>query len=121
MCGSSNGSTQSLPLSKAYKRASAAGSIFAGYERCLLHPAFRRVTAARDLTGLVEPLALHLDPGGVFLSLRRHLHRIAHLFLPVFGKNDLRSGRVAVHDDEWIVDRHVESGSLAWSRSGGSR
>src|SRR5262245_32008449 len=59
---------------------------------CLLLPAFRRATAARDLTGLVKPLALHLDPGGVFLSLRRHLHRIAHLFLPVLGENDLRSG-----------------------------
>src|SRR6185295_15843895 len=88
---------------------------------CLLLPAFRRITAARDLTGLVEPLALYLDPGGVFLSLRRHLHRIAHLFLPVLGENDLRSGSVAVHDDQWIVDRHVKSGPLARRRSGGRR
>ena len=29
---------------------------------CLFLPAFRRVTAARDLAGLVEPLAIHLDP-----------------------------------------------------------
>src|SRR6188768_1482651 len=88
---------------------------------CLLLPAFRRVTAARDLTGLVEPLALHLDPGGVFLSLRRHLHRIAHLILPVLGENDLRSGRIAVHDDQWIVDRDVESGPLPRGRSRGRR
>src|SRR5262245_35118906 len=86
---------------------------------CLLLPAFRRVTAACDLTGLVEPLAFHLDPGGVFLSLRRHLHRIADLLLPVLRENDLRSSRFAVHDDQWIVDRHVESGPLARGRSSG--
>src|SRR5215472_2457722 len=69
----------------------------AGY---LFLPAFRWVTAARDLAGLVEPLAVHLDPRGVLLSLSRHLHRIAHLLLPVLGENDLRGGSVAVHDDE---------------------
>src|SRR6516225_4875353 len=87
----------------------------------LFLPAFRRVTAARDLAGLVEPLAIDLDPRGILLSLSRHLHRIAHLLLPVLGENDLRGGRVAVHDDQWILDRHVESGSLARGRSGGRR
>src|SRR5215475_8997044 len=87
----------------------------------LLLPAFRRVTAARDLAGLVKPLALHLNPGGVFLSLRRHLHRIARLLLPVLSENDLRGGRVAVHNDQWILDRHVESGPLARRSCGGRR
>src|SRR5215470_12135940 len=87
----------------------------------LLLPAFRRVTAARDLAGLVEPLALHLDPRGVLLSLGRKLHRIAHLLLPVLGVNDLRGGRVAVHDDQRILDRNVESGPLARGSWGGRR
>src|SRR5204863_9757887 len=88
---------------------------------CLLLPAYGRIAAARDLAGLVEPLALHLDPRGVFLSLRRHLHRIAYLLLPVLGENDLRGGGVAVHDDQWILDRHVESGPLARGRGSGRR
>src|SRR6516225_8617186 len=87
----------------------------------LFLPAFRRVTAARDLAGLVEPLAIHLDPRGILLSLSRHLHRIAHLLLPVLGENDLRGGRVAVHDDQRILDRHVESGPFARGRYGDSR
>src|SRR5579872_4270003 len=88
---------------------------------CLFLPAFRWVTAARDLAGLVEPLAIHLDPGGVLLSLRRKLHRIAHLLLSVLSENDLRGGRVAVHDDQRILDRHVECGPLARGRRGDSR
>ena len=86
--------------------------------RCLFLPAFRRVTAARDLAGLVEPLAIHLDPRGVLLALGCELHRIAHLFLPILGENDLRGGRVAMHDDQWIADLHVESGPLARGRCG---
>src|SRR5580704_1977949 len=87
----------------------------------LFLPALRWVTAARDLPGLVEPLAIHLDPRGVLLSLRRKLHRIAHLLLPVLGENDLRGGRVAVHDDQRVLDRHIESGPLAWGRRSASR
>jgi hypothetical protein len=88
---------------------------------CLFLPAFRRITAARDLAGLVEPLAIHLDPCGVFLSLSRHLHRIAHLLLPVLGENDLRGGRVPTHDDQRILDRHVESSPFARGRRSDSR
>src|SRR5579871_6977713 len=95
-------------------------SVFIGIHRRLFLPAFRRVTAAGDLAGLVEPLAVDLDPGGVLLSLSRELHRIAHLLLPVLGENDLRGGRVAVHDDQRILDGHVESGPLARGRWGGS-
>src|SRR3984957_12225195 len=87
---------------------------------CLFLPAFRRVTAARDLAGLVEPLAINLHPRGVLLSLSRHLHRIARLLLPVLGENDLRGGRVVVHDNKRILDRYVESGPLARRRRGDS-
>src|SRR5690349_21283408 len=89
--------------------------------RSLFLPAFRRVTAAGDLADLIEPLAIYLDPRGVLFPLSRKLHRIAHLLLPVLGENDLRGGRVAVHDDQRILDRHVESGPLARGRCGSRR
>jgi hypothetical protein len=75
------------------------GSIGVSNVSGLLLPAFGRVTSARNLACLVEPLAVHLHPRGVLFALCRKLHRIANLLLPVLGENNLRGGRVAVHDD----------------------
>src|SRR4051812_33319616 len=85
--------------------------------RALLLPPFRRIAAAGDLASLVEPPPSHLDPGGVFLSLRREMHRIARLVLPILRVNDLRSRRVAMHDDQRISDLYVESKPLAGGSS----
>src|SRR5262249_32817268 len=88
---------------------------------CLFLPALGRIATARDLAGLVEPLATHFDPRRVLLALSGEFHWIAHLLLPVLGENDLRGGRVAVHDDQRILDRHVESGPHVRGRCGDSR
>src|SRR5690242_19033740 len=64
---------------------------------------------------LVQPPALHLDPCGELLALYRHPHRTALLLRPVFGIDNLRRRSITVHDDQCIVDRHVEGDSLARS------
>src|SRR5436190_1875370 len=51
------------------------------------------------VTCLVQPPAVHLDPGGELLALYRHPHRIALLLRAVFGIDDLRGRRIAVHED----------------------
>src|SRR5688572_8980685 len=74
----------------------------------LLLPAFRWLRAAFDLTRLVTPVTVDFGEGAIFLSLRDDLDGIALIFDDVFGEDELRGRRVAVHDDERIADRHDE-------------